>query len=80
MNAAGCLKALGLAGRIILENGGETYRAEDTVLRMAQALGLAEAIAGSLAVVSFGIPMLQSHDTSAYREEARRTVNAETAA
>ena len=37
------MKALALAGRIILENGGETYRAEDTVLRMAQALGLAEA-------------------------------------
>ena len=43
MNAAGCIKALCLAGRIILENGGETYRAEDTVLRMAQALGLSEA-------------------------------------
>ena len=36
------MKALCLAGRIILENGGETYRAEDTVLRMARALGLKE--------------------------------------
>lgn len=43
MNAAGCIKALCLAGRIILENGGETYRAEDTVLRMAHALHLSEA-------------------------------------
>lgn len=43
MNAAGCMKALCLAGRIILENGGETYRAEDTVRRMARSLGLAEA-------------------------------------
>ncbi|MBP3645748.1 MAG: threonine/serine exporter family protein [Clostridia bacterium] len=43
MNAAGCIKALCLAGRIILENGGETYRAEDTVLHMAQALHLSEA-------------------------------------
>ena len=43
MNPSACMKALALAGRIILENGGETYRAEDTVLRMAQALGLAEA-------------------------------------
>ena len=43
MNAAGCMKALCLAGRIILENGGETYRAEDTVRRMARALGLSEA-------------------------------------
>ena len=37
------MKALCLAGRIILENGGETYRAEDTVRRMARALGLSEA-------------------------------------
>ena len=36
------MKALTTAGRIILENGGETYRAEDTVLRMAQAMGLGE--------------------------------------
>jgi hypothetical protein len=31
-------------------------------------------------VVSFGIPMLQVHDTSAYREEARRAANAGAAA
>ena len=43
MNADSCIKALCLAGRIILENGGETYRAEDTVLHMAHALGLREA-------------------------------------
>ena len=40
MTSTNCMKALCLAGRIILENGGETYRAEDTVLRMAYALGL----------------------------------------
>ncbi len=40
MTSTICMKALCLAGRIILENGGETYRAEDTVLRMAHALGL----------------------------------------
>ena len=34
------MSALCLAGRIILENGGETYRAEDTVLHMARALHL----------------------------------------
>ena len=39
MNTAGRMKALTLAGRIILENGGETYRAEDTVLRMATVNG-----------------------------------------
>lgn len=42
MTTSNCMKALCLAGRIILENGGETYRAEDTVLRMARALGLGE--------------------------------------
>ena len=42
MNSMQCMKALSLAGRVILENGGETYRAEDTVLRMARALGLNE--------------------------------------
>lgn len=49
MNTAGRMKALTLAGRIILEHGGETYRAEDTVVRMAQSMGLAEPDA-------FGVP------------------------
>lgn len=49
MSAAWRMRALCLAGRIILENGGETYRAEDTVTRMAQALGLTE-------VDVFGVP------------------------
>jgi len=37
----------------------------------AEALGLCEAIAGSLYLVCFGIPMLVPHDTSAYRAEVR---------
>lgn len=37
------LRALCLAARIILENGGETYRVEETVLRMASGLGLQDA-------------------------------------
>jgi len=37
----------------------------------AEALGLCEAIAGSLYLICFGIPMLVPHDTSAYRAEAR---------
>lgn len=49
MGAAWRMRALCLAGRIILENGGETYRAEDTVIHMAQALGLSE-------IDVFGIP------------------------
>ena len=43
MDSTVCMKALCLAGRIILENGGETYRAEDTLIRMARALGLKDA-------------------------------------
>lgn len=34
------LRALCLAARIILENGGETYRVEETVMRMARGLAL----------------------------------------
>ena len=49
MSAAWRTRILSLAGRIILENGGETYRAEDTVTRMAHALGMTE-------VDVFGIP------------------------
>lgn len=49
MTAAGRMKALSLAGKIILENGGETYRAEDTIFRMAQAMSLQEPDA-------FGVP------------------------
>ncbi len=49
MNAAWQMRALCMAGRIILENGGETYRAEETVIHMAQALGLSE-------IDVFGIP------------------------
>ena len=49
MNTAGQIKVLTLAGQIILENGGETYRAEDTIFRMAKAMGLQEPDA-------FGVP------------------------
>ncbi len=41
LNANACvLEALHLAGSIILENGGETYRVEDTVARMGNAFGV----------------------------------------
>lgn len=49
------------------------------VLTAAEALGLSEAIAGSMAVVCFGIPMLVEHDTSAYEERERRLRNASAA-
>lgn len=39
MRDACMMEAVQLAGRIILENGGETYRVEDTVQRMGKAFG-----------------------------------------
>ncbi len=36
------MESVQLAGRIILENGGETYRVEDTVERMGKAMGCEE--------------------------------------
>ena len=43
------MEALEMAGRIIMENGGETYRVEETVTRMGRAFGLKE-------VESFAVP------------------------
>lgn len=52
-NASGqlysCMEALQAAGRIIIENGGETYRAEETIRLMGHGLGLTE-------VESFAVP------------------------
>lgn len=44
-----------------------------------EALGLMESIAGSMSVVSFGIPMVIAHDTSAYEAEVRERCNASAA-
>ena len=44
-----CMEALQLAGKIIMENGGETCRAEETICRMGHGFGLAE-------VESFAVP------------------------
>ncbi len=44
-----CMEALQLAGKIIMENGGETYRAEETINRMGSGFGLKE-------VDSFAVP------------------------
>lgn len=43
------LEPLQLAGKIIMENGGETYRVEETVTRMGRAFGLQD-------VESFAVP------------------------
>ena len=44
-----CMDALQLAGKIIMENGGETYRAEETINRMGRGFGLDQ-------VDSFAVP------------------------
>ena len=44
-----CMDALQLAGKIIMENGGETYRAEETINRMGRGFGLNQ-------VDSFAVP------------------------
>ena len=46
---ASCMDTLQLAGKIIMENGGETYRAEETINRMGSGFGLKE-------VDSFAVP------------------------
>ena len=43
------MEPLQLAGRLIMENGGETYRVEETITRMGQAFGLDK-------VESFAVP------------------------
>ncbi len=48
-HSAACMEALQLAGKIIMENGGETYRAEETITRMGAGFGLEE-------VESFAVP------------------------
>ena len=48
-SSAACMEALQLAGRIIMENGGEISRAEETVSRMGEGFGLSE-------VESFAVP------------------------
>ena len=49
------------------------------VLSDTEALGLCLAIENSFGVISFGIPMLVEHDTTAYRREAREARNANAA-
>ena len=55
--------------------GGDERRAH-ILISTSEATGLAEAIAGSMAVISFGIPMVIAHDTSAYEAEMKELRNA----
>ena len=49
------------------------------ILTSAEATGVSEAIAGSMSVICFGIPMLVPHDTSAYEARERGFRNASAA-
>jgi len=52
------------------QGGGDENRAR-MLFSNAEALGLCEALSGSLYLVCFGIPMLVPHDTSAYKTAAK---------
>ena len=56
-------------------NGGEESRAH-ILFSNAEAVGLCEAIAGSMSVISFGIPVVLPHDTAAYEAEQKEFRNA----
>jgi len=51
-------------------SGGEETRAH-ILFNHAEALGLCESIAGSMSVISFGLPVVLPHDTSAYEAEQK---------
>ena len=57
-------------------NSGENETRSYIMLRPEEALGLSEAIAGSMSVISFGIPVVLPHDTRAYEAEQREYRNA----
>jgi len=59
--------------------GGDAENRARMLLSPSEALGLCETIAGSLYLVSFGIPMLVPHDTAVYRAETREVHNASAA-
>jgi len=51
-------------------SGGEESRAH-ILFSNAEALGICESIAGSMSVISFGIPVVLPHDTAKYEAEQR---------
>lgn len=56
-------------------NGGEDQRAY-FLFSAAEAAGICEAIADSMGVIAFGIPIVQAHDTSAYEAKVKGVRNA----
>jgi len=63
--------------RNLREGGAGTHG--HIIITTAEATGLCEAIAGSMSVICFGIPMLVAHDTSAYEAQERGFRNASAA-
>ena len=63
--------------RNLREGGAGTHG--HIIITTAEATGLCEAIAGSMSVICFGIPMLVAHDTSAYEAQEREFRNASAA-
>lgn len=59
--------------------GGESETRAHILFSSAEALGLCESIAGAMSVITFGIPMLVPHDTSAYEAETREMRHASAA-
>ena len=77
MNSADAIIDIALkAGSIVLENGGETYRTEDTIMRIASSLGAVSAssfVTPTVVMLSFTDTAGKQH--SALRRIARRGVN-----
>ena len=61
------------------QKGRENDTHASILLSPAEALGLCEALAGSLYLVAFGIPMLVPHDTTAYKAQTREMRDANAA-
>ena len=76
MNKPGkMLEIAGLAAQIILENGAETYRVEDTVVRLCRSFGFTDADVIALStgvIISVGVP---EHQEAIIRRVRKRRMN-----
>lgn len=74
-NAGAMLEIAGLAAQIILENGAETYRVEDTVLRLCRSYGFIDA---SVLALSTGVAISlssQGRNEAVIRRVSKRSLN-----
>jgi len=77
MGTSAYTETLELAGRIIMENGGETYRAEETIARMGKAFGLDHAECFAVPSGVFISYRLDGHSESAIVRVRRKGTNLE---